>query len=197
MPKDTFNNLSQEKKKRIFEAAVREFSTRRFSEASINQIIKNAGIPKGSFYQYFTDKEDLYLYMWEQINNEKHEAAGGIEIDPEADIFEICVQGMKAAFEWAMLRPDYSRIGISMWNDNSEFMTGLRAVTIERARQQIDRDKERGFIKPDVDSALVVDIIVTLILNEGFFVGLDKESYIKKLSNVIKIIKEGVSMPQD
>ena len=30
MPKDTFINLSEEKKKRIFEAAVQEFSTRRF-----------------------------------------------------------------------------------------------------------------------------------------------------------------------
>ncbi len=50
MPKDTFLNLIEEKKKRIFDAAVREFSTRCFSEASINQIVKNAGIPEGSFY---------------------------------------------------------------------------------------------------------------------------------------------------
>lgn len=42
MPKETFNNLSGNKKRKIFEAAVHEFSTRRFSEASINQIVKTA-----------------------------------------------------------------------------------------------------------------------------------------------------------
>ena len=50
MLKDTFSNLREEKKKRVFDATVQEFCTRRFSEASINQIVKNAGIPNGSFY---------------------------------------------------------------------------------------------------------------------------------------------------
>ena len=41
----------------------REFSHRPFNEASINQIIKEAGIPRGSFYMYFQDKEDLFRYL--------------------------------------------------------------------------------------------------------------------------------------
>ena len=76
MAKSTFNNLSDDKKQRIFDSAVQEFSIRRFSEASINQIIKNAGIPKGSFYQYFTGKEDIYLYMIEEIGREKQKIEG-------------------------------------------------------------------------------------------------------------------------
>lgn len=36
---------------------------RPFNEASINQIIKEAGIPRGSFYMYFQDKEDLFRYL--------------------------------------------------------------------------------------------------------------------------------------
>jgi AcrR family transcriptional regulator len=71
MPKDTFNNINEEKKRKIFDAAVLEFSTRRFSEASINQIVKTAGIPRGSFYQYFNYKEDIFLYMYEEIAREK------------------------------------------------------------------------------------------------------------------------------
>lgn len=33
-----------------------------FSEASLNQNVRAAKIPWGSFYQYFNDKEDIYLY---------------------------------------------------------------------------------------------------------------------------------------
>ena len=63
MPSSTFLNLPAEKQEKLLEAATQEFSHRPFNEASINQIIKEAGIPRGSFYMYFTDKEDLFRYL--------------------------------------------------------------------------------------------------------------------------------------
>ena len=63
MPSSTFLNLPAEKQEKLLEAATREFSHRPFNEASINQIIKEAGIPRGSFYMYFRDKEDLFRYL--------------------------------------------------------------------------------------------------------------------------------------
>ena len=63
MPSSTFLNLPAEKQEKLLEAATREFSHRPFNEASINQIIKEAGIPRGSFYMYFHDKEDLFRYL--------------------------------------------------------------------------------------------------------------------------------------
>lgn len=63
MPTDTFFRLPEEKRSRLMEAAWDEFTSVRFSDASINQIIRAAGIPRGSFYQYFTDKDDLFSYL--------------------------------------------------------------------------------------------------------------------------------------
>jgi len=63
VPSSTFLNLPAEKQEKLLEAATREFSHRPFNEASINQIIKEAGIPRGSFYMYFQDKEDLFRYL--------------------------------------------------------------------------------------------------------------------------------------
>ena len=63
MPSSTFLNLPAEKQEKLLEAATREFSHRPFNEASINQIIKEAGIPRGSFYMYFTDKEELFGHL--------------------------------------------------------------------------------------------------------------------------------------
>ena len=63
MPSSTFLNLPAEKQEKLLEAATREFSHRPFNEASINQIIKEAGIPRGSFYMYFRDKEELFHYL--------------------------------------------------------------------------------------------------------------------------------------
>lgn len=63
MPKDTYYNLPDEKRLRIFNAAVDELIRVPVSEMSINQIIQNAGISRGSFYQYFKDKHDLVQYV--------------------------------------------------------------------------------------------------------------------------------------
>ncbi len=63
MPSKTFLNLNDEKKKKLLDAAKKEFSRARLSETSINKIIKEANISRGSFYMYFSDKEDLYAYL--------------------------------------------------------------------------------------------------------------------------------------
>ena len=63
MPTSTFFRLPEEKRQRLIDAAWEEFSRASFSDASINRIIHEARIPRGSFYQYFTDKEDLFWYL--------------------------------------------------------------------------------------------------------------------------------------
>lgn len=69
MPKRTFYKIAEEKQNRIAEAAKDEFLNVPYSKVSINKIIKKAGIPRGSFYQYFEDKEDLFYYVIDEQKN--------------------------------------------------------------------------------------------------------------------------------
>jgi AcrR family transcriptional regulator len=63
MPKETFFNLPQEKKDKITELALEEFALYDYRSASLSRIVEKAGIAKGSMYQYFDDKKELYLYL--------------------------------------------------------------------------------------------------------------------------------------
>ena len=63
MPTSTFFNLRPEKQERLLTAAAREFAAQPSHEASINSMIRAAGIPRGSFYMYFRDKEELFQYL--------------------------------------------------------------------------------------------------------------------------------------
>ena len=63
MPTQRFLNLKESKKNAILEAAANEFARVPYSAVSINQIIKEAEISRGSFYTYFEDKDDLMRYM--------------------------------------------------------------------------------------------------------------------------------------
>lgn len=66
---ETFLRLPEEKRTRFLDAAWDEFTRVSFSEASTNQIVRQAGIPRGSFYQYFRDKEDLFRYLITQAQD--------------------------------------------------------------------------------------------------------------------------------
>ncbi len=49
------------KREEIAEAAFRQFHTRGFNATGINDIAKAAGVPKGSFYNHFSSKEESAL----------------------------------------------------------------------------------------------------------------------------------------
>jgi len=198
LPKSTFFNLSDDKKQRIFDAAVQEFSTRRFSDASINQIIKNAGIPKGSFYQYFAGKEDIYLYMIEKVSKDAHEILGNREaFNPNASFFETIIQRAKDTLKLGKLRPDYTKIGALMVIDNSEFILQLLKASAQKHIKIIERDKQRGLIKPEIDSGVVIKMIHTFVFNEYLYSGFDEIRYLKKVEDAVQIIKQGIAGHQD
>lgn len=58
----------------LIDAAINEFNHKTFSKASLNAILKEAGISKGSFYYNFKNKADLYVYIFELL----------LEIDQES-----------------------------------------------------------------------------------------------------------------
>ena len=87
MPKQTFQNLPEDKKKKILEAAKNEFSRVSVTEASINNIVTRANIARGSFYQYFESKEDLLLFMVNEASDEVKKMVDK-KIKEKGDIFE-------------------------------------------------------------------------------------------------------------
>ena len=65
MPTLRFLNLEEEKRRRILEAAKKEFSSYDYDKVSINRIIQESEISRGAFYTYFPDKDDLLVYLFE------------------------------------------------------------------------------------------------------------------------------------
>lgn len=87
MPTNTFFRLPPEKRDRLLEAAWDEFTQFSFSDASINRIIHQAHIPRGSFYQYFQDKDDLLQYLLGEIRSYFMGVFGAILTQSQGDLF--------------------------------------------------------------------------------------------------------------
>lgn len=95
MPTSTFFNLPREKRVKILRSAEAEFSRKPCGEVSINRIIQAADIPRGSFYQYFSGKTDLFHYLlhccsqgMESILLESLDACGGSLLDLPLVLFD-------------------------------------------------------------------------------------------------------------
>lgn len=87
MPTTTFFNLPEEKRERLLAAARAEFARTSYGEASVNRIIRAAGIPRGSFYMYFTDKGELFRYLMERYGEMLVESFGGLLDRAGGDLF--------------------------------------------------------------------------------------------------------------
>jgi len=87
MPKQTFLNLEAGKKQQITEAFLREFAIKPFDEASITVVVKQLGIAKGSIYQYFEDKLELFMYLMGECALKKKQYVEGIHRNDYPDFW--------------------------------------------------------------------------------------------------------------
>lgn len=88
MPSKTFLNLPEEKRQKLLKAATDEFSNTSFFDASINKIINNANISRGSFYMYFEGKEELFEYILDSYSSNLIEIVKKELINSNGDLRE-------------------------------------------------------------------------------------------------------------
>lgn len=86
--KDIFKNIDDEKRDRIINSALEEFSKNGFEKASTNVIVKNAGISKGSLFHYFENKQELYEKLEEFMMVTATDAVKNNVDWTESDFFE-------------------------------------------------------------------------------------------------------------
>ncbi|MGW4249753.1 TetR/AcrR family transcriptional regulator, partial [Nocardia sp. NPDC004722] len=82
MPTGTWDRLPDERRAAVLAAAEAEFAERGFSRGSLNTICREAGVSKGSLFQYFADKADMYVHLAEL-------ASVRIRVAMEAEIAEL------------------------------------------------------------------------------------------------------------
>lgn len=99
MPKQTFFHLPEGKRKTLICAAKKEFARVPLHEASVANIVKEAGIPRGSFYQYFDGKEDLYYYLLNEMSEVNHAHFIQFLKENKGDLFDTFIQFFRFVIE--------------------------------------------------------------------------------------------------
>ncbi|GAB4532764.1 MAG: TetR/AcrR family transcriptional regulator [Anaerolineales bacterium] len=161
MPKETFFNLPEEKRGQITEAALDEFATLPYAQASVNRIVERAGISKGSFYQYFQDKEDLFLYLLARMGEEKMAyLAPTFAQAGQLDFFALLRSLYVGGLRFSMAHPRYAAIGEHLLRAKNtpifeRVVHDSTAASQAYFRQLLQQAIARGEVRPDVDLDLM------------------------------------------
>ena len=151
MPTERFLKLGEEKRRRIMEAAVEEFANYSIADASINRVIRSAGISRGSFYTYFDDKEDLFRYV---LRDFRDAAALGILETVRGCGYEPVAAARKLTEAALLIRGDRSTVRGKLCNvlmTDFKVLDQIRSLAEENCEadrisaQQADEEAYRQF----------------------------------------------------
>lgn len=201
MPKQTFFNLPESKKQTLILAAKKEFSRAPIHQASISNIVKAAEIARGSFYQYFEDKEDVFFFLLDEHAKDIQESFmislkkyNGDIFDAITEMFHLMLQELpsqenrnffKNAFLHMTHKTENSFSRVFSDNENSEQLKEISRL-INRACLNIVNDRELFHMMQIITTVFFRNFV------EKFAKDLTHEEVIESYTIEMRLLKEGL-----
>ena len=198
MPKSTFYNLNKDKKEKIKKAIKNEFSKNPFSKASISNIIEEAQIPRGSFYQYFDDKEDALKYILDEVAQKERKKIIDILNRNSGDIFKTSIESFDYIVNKNISEKEIQflkNIVQEIKEENIDFQLPIRN-NFKSNVENWNINTENLNIKTEEDLKYILRILFIVTKTQIMDVILKRISNEKARENLIKqiqILKEGMT----
>lgn len=211
MPKETFFNLPETKRQMIEDAAMDEFVAWGYDNASINRIVDVCQIAKGSFYQYFDDKKDLYIHLIMRIADEKMKFLSPlVQGESEVDLFGRLAEMYRAGLAFARSNPRAALLGNRVYRNmdhpvHQEFMADGTEMAIAFYTQLLERAVARGEVRADIDLRFAAFLLLQMNTNtieyyfdvvkgEGFDFSKVDDDVMDTVKLFLDFIKSGIGL---
>lgn len=162
MPKETFFNLPEDKQEKIMRAAINEFIHNGFEKGNVGDIAKSAGVAKGSMYQYFEDKRELFRFTvkWSmELMIKKYSRY--ISLDGKnINVFDYFLNSSKEI--WLQMKDERELVIFiqdvflgkygSVAGESADYMM---KVSNEYVMQMIRDGQRNGYIRRDIDENIL------------------------------------------
>lgn len=199
MPKDTFFNLNEEKKQKIIGAAINQFAELHYSKVTINGIVQAAGIAKGSFYQYFENKDDLYIYLFTELGDTKLDVFESLKAKiPVISFKEYMMEYIKELNKLESSNDQIPHLKREFLNEcpqhiKKQILKIEMPKSLKVFRGVIDSYIEKGEFRKDLDSKTAAYVTVMGISNLEYYNYSDGEDIISALMRVIDFLVDSMS----
>ncbi|MFT4416199.1 TetR/AcrR family transcriptional regulator [Fredinandcohnia humi] len=205
MPTQTFFNLPTDKRDLIIDAAIDEFFEKGYEGMSIAKLIERAKIPRGSFYQYFEDKNDIYKYLILHVIGERKHKHSSQKLHPttEMSFFHIIrnlfingIEFYKKEPKLATISTEFLRIKDSTLKN--EVLGESQRISNDFFYSLIEERKIVGEISKEIDGRMLIYLInsINLSFTEYFLehenFDSDSTELIEALDKLLYILKHGL-----
>lgn len=171
MPKATWDNLSEGKRRRVMDAALAEFARHGFSSGSLNVIAREAGVSKGSLFQYFDDKLDLFATACEECSARVRDHMAAVMDRRDADAAPFWDFLRDVSMDWiAYFRDHPVDRGVTFASNfeiDPQVRSTVRRVTnrhyTEALRPLLKLAADRGELRPDADREHLLALLLLLL----------------------------------
>lgn len=187
----------------LFTAAIDEFATAGYEQASINAILKNAGMSKGQFYYHFKSKEGLYLALIDVLITQKQAFMATVlqPKDFQQDIFTILQKLIKYGLAFSRTYPAINRFSESFVREQGQPIYE-KAITIHNfegnagLNQLIELAYARGDFREDVSLPFVKKLVGFLFTHVTELTDLQDPAGIEQnLTDFIHFLQHGLARP--
>jgi len=159
----------------VLDCAKRAFARRGYSGANVNLVARDAGISVGSLYQYFKNKENMFLTLIE----ESHSTLTGVidEIFSRIPGFFDRVEALlRAAVEWSQKDPDLLNLYIACTTAElaplaAKLSGRIESVAAERYATMVAEAKRNREIETNVSEPATAFCLDNLFLIVQFSFG--------------------------
>jgi AcrR family transcriptional regulator len=169
MPTVTWGRVDPIRRAAVVEAAEAEFGTHGFSQGSLNVIARRAGVAKGSLFQYFADKRDLYAFIADVASQRvrSYMEARIRELDPSRPFFEFLTDLLDAWVAYFADHPgERSLHAAASFEVDTDARISVRTVIhrhyLEVLRPLVRDAHARGDLRPQSDTDALLSLLLMI-----------------------------------
>lgn len=172
MPSETFFRLSAQKRTSFLDVSLLEFALNDYQSASISRIVVDLGIAKGSVYQYFADKKELYFFLLQTAVDRKFTFISE-RISDESNDFYSRLRDMICLGSWYDLtHPAHGLIIMNAMRsprlpELGDLAGDLTRQSVEFLAAYVEAAIEDGAIRSDVPSGLITYLVNAATIHVG------------------------------
>lgn len=198
MPKNTFYNLSEEKKQRVIDGAKKAFSEKKYKDVTIDSIVAYAQIPKGSFYQYFNNKDDLFKYLFRDLGiSKKKELIEELEDSKDRSFLETIVDMIQRASEFENKDQEMRNLKDRFTKEcpqelKNEILSDSIPDTMDLFKSILELYVKKKYFKEDLNINVAAFLITSLVLNIENYPIKSEENHGDVLIEAFRTLEEGL-----
>lgn len=112
---ERFYLLPTEKQQAIINAGYRVFSQNSYKNSPMSEIADAAGISKSLLFHYFSNKKELYMFLWHKCAETTIEYLTKYKCYEQKNLFDSMELGMHAKMEIMRLYPEMGKFAIKAY----------------------------------------------------------------------------------